>query len=311
VSTSLPALVLAAGLGVRLRPLTEVRAKPALPVAGEPMIGRIIDWLVAHGITSLVINLHHLPHTVTAQVGDGSDRGARVRYSWESPHVLGSAGGPRQALPLLDSDTFLIANGDTLTDLDPQRLASAHRATGALVTLALTPNAEPERYGGVRIDAAGRVVGFAPRGAAAGSFHFVGVQVATAAAFEAVPPGTAARTIGGVYDRLIAARPGAVRGEVVETRFWDVGTVSDYWTTSEALGRTAQSGRTFFGARATIDRSARLIRSIVWDDVTVGAGATLEECIVSDGVRVPAGATYRRSVLVRRPETGELSVTPL
>src|SRR5207237_998904 len=117
--------VLTAGLGTRLRPLTEVRAKPAIPVAGEPMIRRIIGWLAQNGIRDLTLNLHHLPETVTAVVGDGSDLSARVRYSWE-PALLGSAGGPRLALPILAADTFFIINGDTLTDLDLRSLSRAH-----------------------------------------------------------------------------------------------------------------------------------------------------------------------------------------
>src|SRR6266508_141826 len=86
------ALVLTAGLGTRLRPLTDVRAKPAIPVAGEPMIRRIITWLASRGVTDLVLNLHHLPHTLTAVVGDASDLGVRVRYSWEQPTILDDCG---------------------------------------------------------------------------------------------------------------------------------------------------------------------------------------------------------------------------
>ena len=91
------ALVLTAGLGTRLRPLTDVRAKPAIPVAGEPMIRRIISWLARHGVTDLVLNLHYRPETLTAVVGDGADLAVRVRYSWE-PRILGSAGGPCPAV---------------------------------------------------------------------------------------------------------------------------------------------------------------------------------------------------------------------
>src|SRR5438876_8071852 len=101
------ALVLTAGLGTRLRPLTDVRAKPAIPVAGEPLVRRIIAWLAANGVTELVLNLHHLADTLTVQVGDGSDLSARVRYSWEQPAILGSAGGPRQALAIIGAATFL------------------------------------------------------------------------------------------------------------------------------------------------------------------------------------------------------------
>ena len=136
-----PALVLTAGLGTRLEPLTRVRAKPAIPVAGEPLVRRIIAWLASNGVTDLVLNLHHLPETIAAVVGDGSDLGVRVRYSWEQPAVLGSAGGPRQALAILGAETFFIVNGDTLTDVSLRALAAAHDASGALVTLALVPNA--------------------------------------------------------------------------------------------------------------------------------------------------------------------------
>ena len=94
------ALVLTAGLGTRLQPLTYVRAKAAVPVNGDTLARRAVRWLVSHGVTDLVLNLHHRPETITGSVGDGSDMGATVRYSWEAP-LLGSAGGPRHALPLL------------------------------------------------------------------------------------------------------------------------------------------------------------------------------------------------------------------
>src|SRR5947208_11270909 len=123
------ALVLTAGLGTRLRPLTDVRAKPAIPVAGEPMIRRIIRWLVSQGVDDLVLNLHHRPETLTSVVGDGRDLGARVRYSWEQPRILGSAGGPRLARPIVGAERFLIVNGDTLTDVDVARIADAHEAS--------------------------------------------------------------------------------------------------------------------------------------------------------------------------------------
>jgi hypothetical protein len=94
------ALVLTAGLGTRLRPLTYLRAKAAVPINGETLARRAVRWLASQGITDLVLNLHHHPESITASVGDGADLGARVRYSWEQP-LLGSAGGPRHALPLL------------------------------------------------------------------------------------------------------------------------------------------------------------------------------------------------------------------
>jgi len=288
-----PALVLTAGLGTRLRPLTLVRAKPAVPIAGEPLVRRIITWLRAKGVSDLVLNLHHLPETIASAVGDGTDLGVRVRYSWEQPEVLGTAGGPRRALPLVGGGTFLIVNGDTLTDVDVPALVASHQASDALVTLALVPNDQPHKYGGVVVDAGSRVTGFVRPGAAsAGSYHFVGVQAVEPSAFDAVPDNTPANSVGDVYDGLIARRPGAVRGFVTRAAFWDVGTIADYWNTSAALGGPARPGR-----NTRIDPTARVETSILWDDVEIGGHAVLEECIVTDGTVVPDGARYRRAVL--------------
>ena len=297
VSPPRHAVVLTAGLGTRLRPLTDVRAKPAVPVAGEPMIRRILRWLVTSGVDDLVLNLHHRPESLTMLVGDGTDLGARVRYSWEQPLVLGSAGGVRQALPILGADTVLVVNGDTLTDLDLSALASAHASSDALVTLGLVPNVDPHRYGGVRLDAAGVVTGFATRGAAAeGSWHFIGVQMASASVFAPLPAGQAANSIGGVYDAVIAAWPGAIRGFTCEARFWDVGTPSDYVRTSAAFAENPASSP--IGQRARIDASARIERSILWDDIDIGPECLVEDCIVTDRVELPRGAAYRRQILV-------------
>jgi NDP-sugar pyrophosphorylase family protein len=295
------ALVLTAGLGTRLRPLTSVRAKPAVPVAGVPLVERIVRRLAAAGVGELVLNLHHRPETVARVLGDGTGLGVRVRYSWEHPHILGSAGGPARALDIIGAPTFLIVNGDTLTDVDLRALSDAHRASGALVTLALVPNREPRKYGGVRLDDKRRVTGFVARGAdAVESFHFVGVQIAAATAFQNVQAGQAVNTVGALYDDLIAAAPGTIAGHVIDgdCEFRDIGTVADYWRTSWELARLEGTGTPLIGSRCRIDPAAALDRSILWDDVTVGAGARLEECIVTDGVTVPPGAAHRRAVLI-------------
>jgi mannose-1-phosphate guanylyltransferase len=312
------ALILSAGLGTRLRPLTQVRAKPAIPVAGEAMIRRIAAWLAGAGIDDLVVNLHHRPETLTACLGDGADLGTRVRYSWELPRILGSAGGPRLARPILGAATFFIINGDTLTDVDLGEVSAAHKASGALVTLALVPNREFLRYGGVRVAGDGAITGFVRRGPAAeGTYHYIGVQLVAARVFDGIAAGTPASSIGGVYDALIAAQPGSVRASISDAAFFDVGTPADYWRTSQAFapstGLAAGSGGSAgspFGARVEIDPSARVTRSILWDDVTVEAGAQLDECIVTDGVHVAEGASHRREILMCG-EDGRTRVSPL
>ena len=299
----IPALVLTAGLATRLRPLSLVRAKAAMPVAGEPMVRRILRQLRTAGVADAVLNLHHLPETIAAVVGDGSDVGIRVRYSWEMP-VLGSAGGPRQALPLLDTTTFLIVNGDTLSTVDIAALASEHRRHGALVTMALVPNARPEAYGGVLVDNAGAVTGFVRRGSTVTSYHFTGIQVAEADAFASLKAGTPADSVAALYPTLIRARPGSVRASISNADFIDIGTPADYLRASLLLSKR-EHGAALRGARTHVDPTARLEDSILWDDVTIEAGSLLRECIVTDGVRVPAGTSWT-GVTLRRAE-GELA----
>jgi NDP-sugar pyrophosphorylase family protein len=297
------ALILTAGLGTRLRPLTGVRAKPAMPVAGVPMIARIIRWLAASGVTDVVMNLHHLPHTITALIGDGSGLGVRARYSWEHPEVLGSAGGPRQALDIIGTDTFLVVNGDTLTDLDIHALCDAHRRHDALVTMAVTANPDPQHYGGLRVADDGAVLGVIPRGSGP-SAHFVGVQVVHRDAFADVPPATFANSVGDVYDRLIARRRGTVRAHVCQARFWDIGTVTDYWATSHEFMRTDADLRQ---PDIQVHDTASVDDCIAWDDVRIGERCTLSRCIVTDGVHVAANSDFREAILLRGADGSTVS----
>ena len=297
-----PALVLTAGLATRLRPLSFVRAKAALPVAGTPLIRRILRSLSSAGVLDVVLNLHHLPHTLTRLLGDGAELGMRIRYSWEVP-VLGSAGGPKRALPLLsnpepgvpspgsrvpDRGTFLIVNGDTLTDVNLSAVVDDHRRSGALVTMAVVPNTEPEKYSGVRVTPDGEFAGWVPRAALEPSYHFIGVQVAEAAAFDSVAAGipSEVRTL---YSALIAAQRGSVRAFRTRAEFFDIGTPSDYLDTSLTLA-TREAIDTV--ANAQVSPTARVERSLLWDDVIVEDGAMLRECVVTDGVRVPADTSW-------------------
>jgi mannose-1-phosphate guanylyltransferase len=296
-----PALVLTAGLATRLRPLSFVRAKAALPVAGAPLVHRILTSLAASGVTDVVLNLHHLPHTLTRLVGDGTGMGVRVRYSWEVP-VLGSAGGPKRAVPLLAS-TFLIVNGDTLTDVNVNALVADHRASGALVTMAVVPQTEPDKYSGLSVDRHGALTGFAPRGSAENTCHFIGVQVAEAEAFASVPAHVPFNTAA-LYTSLIASRPGSVRVFDTQAEFFDIGTPADYLETSLRIGGREGHDRAH-NAGGQIDRSAHIERSILWDDVVVEAGAMLRECVVTDGVRIPADTSWHGVTI--RVADGELA----
>ena len=293
-----PALVLAAGLGTRLRPLTFCRAKAAVPVGGVPLVCRHLTRLAAWGVRDVVVNLHHRPDTITAVVGDGAAWGCRVRYSWERV-LLGSAGGPRRALPLLD-DRFFLVNGDTLCDVDLRALFDAHRARNARVTLAVTPNPDPQRYGGVLADADGWVTGFARAGDPRDPAHFVGVQIADAAVFETLPDGDPAASIGGLYDTLLA-HPEQVAVHHVVGHFRDIGTTADYLETTREVGADEGHSTVSLGLRNVVHPSARLERSVLWDDVTVGAECVVTDCILADGVHLAEGTMLNRQAVVPLP----------
>ena len=305
----IPALVLTAGLATRLRPLSFVRAKAGLPVGDQAIVQRILRGLAGSGVSDAVLNLHHLPHTITSIVGDGSAEGVRVRYSWESP-VLGSAGGPRRALPLLGASPFLIVNGDTLTNVDVGALVDAHRKTGALVTMAVIPNAEPAKYSGLAVDSAGAFTGVVPRGSSERSYHFIGVQVAEAEAFAAVPDHQPFESVRQLYPALTASRPGRVRTFATAAEFFDIGTPADYLSTCLHFEPRGSGIRDF---------GTRLDQCILWDDVEVGSDAYLRRCIGTDGVRIPAGSSWEyKTIRVARGELmeserliGELAIGPI
>lgn len=287
----LPALVLTAGLGTRLDPITRLVAKAAVPLGECTLVERVLAWLVAQRVTDAVLNLHHRPETITAIVGDGAHLGLRVRYSWEMP-LLGSAGGPRHALPLLDADTFLIVNGDTLCDMALTPMIEAHRASGAGVTMAVVPNPAPDRYNGIVLDSHDRVTGFVPRGHAGQSWHFTGVQVAQAWVFDALPDGVPAESVHGIYRALVRPGAGGVRAHRVAAPFVDVGTPRDYLAAVLAM-----PGKSGVDSRAVIAPDAQVTNTVVWPGAAIGQHSTLDTCIVT-GVSVPPGFQARRSVLV-------------
>ena len=292
-SDAWPALVLTAGLGTRLQPLSSIRAKPALPVAGTPLVMRILGRLRDAGIRRVVLNLHHRAETITRIVGDGSSVGLDVRYSWETD-ILGSAGGPARAVPLLESDRFLIVNGDTLADVDLHEITTQHVETNAMVTMAVV-DGRPQ-YNGVIAEPSGIVRGF---GREPGAFHYIGIQAVNAAVFAGVNPDVRSETVHGIYPALIASRPGAIRIFHTAAEFFDIGSPRDYLATATTLARRERRGLDR-GGDCVVAPDATLTNTILWDRVRIGAGAELTDCIVADGVTVPPSARYSQCSLVMR-----------
>ena len=310
------AMVLAAGLGERMRPLTLIRAKPALPVLNRPLIHWTLERLRRAGVTDVVINLHHLPRTVRVAVGDGRRFGLCVRYSFER-EILGTGGGPRKVRRWLGDEPFLLVNGDVIFDFDLRELCARHRRSGACATLALKANPDPRRYPSVVTGPGGRVRALRglPRPARGTLSLFTGVQVLDPALLERLPPGPS-DSVRDLYAPLIDA--GArLRGVRVRGAWYDLGDPSLYLASQIALLRGsgcllhpqarvaagARVVRSVIGEGARVEAGARVERSLLWEDVKIGAGARVSGSVLASGVRVEAGERVENRVVTATGRT--------
>jgi NDP-sugar pyrophosphorylase family protein len=202
------AMVLAAGLGTRLRPLTLDRPKPLVDVAGRPLIAYNLLLLRRHGITDVIINLHHHGAALRAALGDGSRFGLRIVYSPEDP-LLDTGGAIKNAAAMLADDDFLVLNGDTILDLHLDRLLAAHRARGATATLVLRSDPQQARYGLVEVDGHERIRRFLGKptevGAALTPYMFAGAHVLSPRIFAYMPSLAAFSITRETYPRMLTA----------------------------------------------------------------------------------------------------------
>lgn len=153
------AMVLAAGLGTRLRPLTGSISKPMAPIVNRPVMYHILRLLKKHGITEAVANLHYHPHAITNYFGRGQLLDVDLRYSLEA-ELLGTAGGVKKVQNFLGKETFIVISGDALTDLDLSKLIRQHKESGGIATIALKKVDDPSHYGVVICDKDHRISGF-------------------------------------------------------------------------------------------------------------------------------------------------------
>jgi NDP-sugar pyrophosphorylase family protein len=150
------AMVLAAGLGTRLAPLTDSVPKALLEIGGRPMIEYPLRMLAAAGVEEAIVNLHHLGECIRAALGDGARYGLRIHYSPEDP-ILDTGGAIARARPLLGDEPFVIANCDALLDPDLEALWRLHEGRGALATLVVRADPQAERHGALDLDSTGLV----------------------------------------------------------------------------------------------------------------------------------------------------------
>jgi NDP-sugar pyrophosphorylase family protein len=183
------AMVLAAGQGTRLRPLTDQVPKALVPVAGRPMIEYPLLLLRHYGIRDIVINLHHLGEQIESRLGDGAQLGLQITYSRE-PELLDTGGGLLKAKPFLQDGTFVLINTDVLIDLPLSEVVTFHQKKAAAVTLVLRPDPLADQYGSMEIDGDGRIRRFLDTRMApalpgpSATLMFTGVQVLEPTIFD-------------------------------------------------------------------------------------------------------------------------------
>ena len=290
-------MILAAGLGLRMRPLTLVRAKPVLPVLNRPLLHWTLEHLARHGVDDVIVNLHHLPESVTEALEDRSSAGLRIRYAHERP-ILGTSGGPRAVRDVLGSEPFLLVNGDMLFDFDLSDLEARHHASGARATLALLPNPAPRTYGSVVTDRTGRVLSLAglPRRARGTRSLFTGVHVLDPALLDRLPEGPS-DSVRDLYAPMVAEGE-RVDGVRVHGAWHDFGRPSLYRDTQLRLLPGRGRDRVLLDPRAQVSRDARLRRSVVGAGARVDGEAVVERSVLWDGATVEDGARVEGAIVV-------------
>jgi NDP-sugar pyrophosphorylase family protein len=316
--TAFKAAVLAAGLGTRLKPLTDICPKPLLPVLNRPLLGVLLAQLEAAGCSQVAVNTHHL----AGQVHDflQAEPWSFLLSVSQEPEILGTGGGLRQLGQILRQGPFLAVNGDILTDLDLAAIYRRHQA-GAVSTLVLH-DFPPYNHVWVA-DGAVVSIGAPPPGGAGAPLAYTGVQVVDQAMLRYLPPP------GQPYNLVQAWREALAAGErlavlTVSGHFWqDVGTPEGYLAahrrllagaaprlakyfpnlTDPLIGAGARIGQgvqwrggVCLGAGVEVGEGAALKNTVVWDGAMIGAGVELEDCIVASRVQVKDSA--RGQVLV-------------
>jgi NDP-sugar pyrophosphorylase family protein len=296
------AMILAAGFGTRLWPLTIGRTKPALPFLNRPLIAHTIEYLRDYGCSDLIINLHHEPESVRAQIGDGSAYGVRIHYSVEEPEILGTAGALDNVRHLLEDDTFIVINGKIITDIDLTAALTTHLQRHALATLVLRPNLNIERFSEVTITSDNRIENFAgfpnPQSATLNPpLMFTGVHILEPGIFDYIPRGVFSDSVRDVYPRAMADGY-IIAAHVAEGAWYELSTIERYLTISlEFLQREGRD--TVMDEGCVIAEDATVERSILWQRVRVEQGARVSECIIGDDVTIPANAQFHRAAIVR------------
>lgn len=322
------AMLLAAGRGERLSPITRVLPKPLLPVLGRPLAPWVLTQLAAEGIDEAVINLHHLPQSLREALGDGSSLGLRsLRYSLEPRELLGTGGGVLHAASFLrGSGPILVRNSDFLSDISITDLAAFHARSGRAATLVLAPHRAG--YTRVRTDADGGVRSFG--GDAGGDFLFTGCQIIEESLLDRLPVDRPSDLVRDLYVDL--AREQGIAAFIHRGFWWEFGTPDQYLEGSRTLVEMPTdhrieigdfdpvrpvgnvpaavgpgvvlhgdgiriAGFVVAGLGVHVAEDVRLEETIVMPEAWIGPASALRRCIVGPGTELPAGFNAEDSLI--------------
>jgi mannose-1-phosphate guanylyltransferase len=307
----LKSIILVGGKGTRLRPLTYEMPKQMLPLVGTPMIECVFEMLAKHGITEVVLSLGYLPDHFISAYPDGSIAGVKISYAVE-PEPLDTAGAIRFAAEFAGvDDTFLVVNGDVLTDLDVTALVAFHRSRGAEGTIALHPVEDPSRFGVVVTDEEGRVSAFIEKPArheAPTNLINAGTYVFEPSVLRRIDAGRKVSVERETFPRLAA--DGTLYA-MADGAYWlDTGTPATFLQANIDVlnGRDSARvvadlvGTTWCHATSRVAHSARL------ENAVVDRGCVIGENVVLDGVVVMPGAVVHDNVQIRSSIIGPRAV---
>jgi NDP-sugar pyrophosphorylase family protein len=290
------AIVLSAGYGTRLWPLTEDRTKPAIPILGKPLVGYVAEYLARFGVNEIIVNLHHRPESVKEALGNGSDFGVKLRYV-EEPEILGTSGALDNAREFFETDTFVVVNGKIITDINLAAAFETHRKREALATLVLLPNIRRERFSVVETrDGLITRFGGMPTEETLEPLMFTGIHILEPGIFEYIPRGVFSDSVIDVYPQAIAKGERVVAH--VATGTWkELSTLQRYLDISlEMLRETGVS--LSVGQDCQISESASVVDSILWDRVKIGSNAKVKRAILADEVQIAGNEVIENAVVV-------------
>jgi len=294
------AVVLVGGEGTRLRPLTLTRPKQMLPVGRVPMIERVLEWLAAHGVSQAVLSLGYRPDAFLAAYPEGRFAGVELIYAVEDT-PLDTAGAVRFAASVGEvAETFVVVNGDVLTDLDIGALVDFHRQRGAAATIALTPVRDPSAFGVVPTDHSGRVTAFIEKpspGSAPTNLINAGTYVLEAEVLKRIPEGRRVSIERETFPALVAEA--SLYAMASEADWVDAGTPASYLAANLRyagppgedcrVAARAKIDDCVIGKAVTILEGAALERCVLMDHVVVGAGCCLNDCLIGERVVIGEG----------------------